>query len=127
MNSAIAAPAAVGATASALSYVLSNGAQTIGTPLGNMPAWVPVGVSIGAASYAANMLKDRVVPADNTNQIIATLAKPAITGAAGIAALYATTGGNMDGQAIQGAFILGAGSELLGSYVYEKAVSRYVM
>ncbi len=119
-------PAVVGATASALAVVLSNGSEVLQTPLGSMPGWVPVGVSVGAASYAANMIKDRVVPQDNSNQVIATLAKPVITGGAGVAALYATTGGNMDSDSVRGAFILGASSELLGSYIFDKAVSKYI-
>lgn len=125
MNSSFVEPAVVGGTASALAMFLSNGSDIVNTPLGAVPGWVPVGVSVGVASYVADMVKDKVIPKDNANQVVATLAKPAITGAAGVAALYATTAGNMDSDSVQGAFILGAASELLGSYIFDKAVSKY--
>lgn len=112
---------AVAAAATAL--LLPNGSGSVSTILGNMPAFVPIGISVAAASAVAEVGKQYIIPKDTTSQIIISGAKPVLTGAAAVAAMY-VLGGQLNDYMTP--FILGAGSEIAGDYTYDNFVSPYM-
>lgn len=116
-------PGLVGVTAGVLS-TFAGGSATIGTIIGDMPGWVPITLSVAAASYSSEAIKSKVLPSNLGTGIASSLAKPVITGAAGAGVTYLVSQGNMNMTGIQTAFIIGASSELVGSYLFDNVVKK---
>lgn len=126
MYSTIVKPLIVGTVAAAAGALfLGDGLDSIPTSLGNMPSFLPIAGSVALASAVAEVGKNYIIPKDSTSQVVASLAKPALTGAAATLAMYLLSPSG-SGFNYMTPFIVGAGSEFAGDYVYEKIVSPYV-
>lgn len=125
MNRVLFEPALVGCVAGIASVIFLNGTSYNTTILGTMPEFIPTAVTVAGASYASEFLKQYIVPKDTNSKVLSNLAKPAITGVASIATSYVLGGGTFPDN-MTTPFLVGAGSELVGDFSYEKFVSPYL-
>ena len=120
----LAKPAVVGGIAALGSALLMDGQDVVSTVLGETRAFIPLAIGVAGASYIAEIAKNYIVPQDTTSQVTASLAKPALTGAAAVGTMYIITGGYA--PSIPRVALLGAGSEVAGDYAYSNFVSPYL-
>lgn len=131
----LAVPAVVGATAAGVAY-FGMGEK------GNVPFYgttingaIGVFGAVGTASLIGEYLKNYLLPyiPSNSNyaELEATLINPVLTGVSSaalfrLAAMQPIDGLSLPPPSLGRTFLLGAGSEVAGKYLYDGLVSQYI-
>lgn len=117
-------PLVVGALGYVGAYVMGEGNKV--ADIGSMSISLPLflGISTGVSSAVGETFKQWVLPmvSGKYSSIESTLLGPALVGGVdGLALQFLTKSRLMEG------FLLGAGSEILGSYAYDGFIKPYTM
>ena len=100
-------PALVGGIASVASLIFMDGYDSVPTLLGNMPAFIPLGIGVAGASYISEFIKGKIIPQNNTSQVLASATKPVLTGLASLGTMTVLNSFNLPND-LMTPFILGA-------------------